>query len=309
MILTLTMNPALDKVYAIDDFKVNKVFRPQAMTATAGGKGLNVARVASILGEKVIASGLIGGSTGIFIEEEIKKQGIDSQFLKIEGETRICINIMDKKNTTSTEVLEPGPIVSEKKYKLFLKHYRQILDSVEIIVASGSLPQGLPSDYYNSLAIIAKELNKKFLLDTSGIYLKEGIKEAPFMIKPNQDEIKMILGENLNTQKDYVKAIEIFKDKGISIPVISLGKDGCLVGLEDGVYKFTTPKIEVVNTVGSGDSFMAGCAVALSQGKNLIEIIKLGMACGTANTQFFQTGKVTTEKVAKFLKEITYHKI
>ena len=113
MILAINMNPAIDKVYAVDDFKVGEVFRPRDMTATAGGKGLNVARVACLLGEQVIATGLAGGSTGRFIEEEVKKQGIDSQFVPIQGESRICINIMDEKNVTSTEILEPGPTISE----------------------------------------------------------------------------------------------------------------------------------------------------------------------------------------------------
>ena len=125
MILAITMNPAIDKVYAIDDFEVNQVFRPKAMTATAGGKGLNVARVAHILGEAVMATGFLGGSTGQFIHRKIEEMGLINRFVSIQGETRICINIMDEKNTTSTEVLEPGPTVSQEECALFIEQYEK----------------------------------------------------------------------------------------------------------------------------------------------------------------------------------------
>lgn len=309
MILAINMNPAIDKVYAVDDFKVGEVFRPRDMTATAGGKGLNVARVACLLGEQVIATGLAGGSTGRFIEEEVKKQGIDSQFVPIQGESRICINIMDEKNVTSTEILEPGPTISEEECEAFLNKYQKLLEKCDVVTASGSLPKGVPEDFYRNLISLANEKGKKFILDTSGKYFEEGINEKPYMIKPNKDEVSKVIKESLSHMDDYRKAVKTFQAQGIMLPVISLGKNGCIAALEDGIYHFTTPQVKVINTVGSGDSFVAGCAVGLSQGRNFIDVIKLGMACGTANTQFFKTGMVSKELVDKFFAMIEYEKI
>jgi len=308
MILAITMNPAIDKVDAIDDFEINRVFRPKAMTATAGGKGLNVARVAHILGEPVMATGFLGGSTGQFIHKQIEEMGLIDRFVSIQGETRICINIMDEKNTTSTEVLEPGPTISQEECDLFLEQYEKMLDSCDVVTASGSLPKGVAVDFYNMLIGIAKERGKKFILDTSGDYFKHGIQAKPYMIKPNKEEFEKAMG-SLRTLNDYDVALMKLKEQGIELPVITLGKDGCIAALEDGIYRFFAPSIKVLNTVGSGDSFVAGCAVSLCRGKGAMEVVKMGMACGMANTQFFQTGMVSVELVDKFFNMIEIEKL
>ena len=309
MSLAITMNPAIDKVYAIDDFEINKVFRPKAMTATAGGKGLNVARVAHILGEAVMVTGFLGGSTGQFIHKKIEEMGLINRFVSIQGETRICINIMDEKNTTSTEVLEPGPTVSQQEWDLFLEQYGKMLDSCDVVTASGSLPNGMPVDFYYRLIEIANKRGKKFILDTSGDYFKQGIGAKPYMIKPNKEEFEKAMGCHFSTLHDYGEALMNLKEQGIQLPVITLGKDGCIAALEDGIYRFFAPAIKVLNTVGSGDSFVAGCAVSLCRGKGLMEAIKMGMACGVANTQFFQTGMVSVQLVEKFFNMIEIEKL
>ncbi len=309
MILTITMNPALDKVYAVDDFKINKVYRPRDMTATAGGKGLNVARVINQLKGELMITGLVGGSTGTYIREEIQKLGIEEHFVNITGETRTCINIMDEKNTTSTEILEPGPEITEEELEEFLCSYKEIIKECNIIAASGSLPRGVPDDFYKTLIKIAKEKNKKFILDTSGIYLKEGIIGRPFMIKPNVDEIENLLDKKPGTLNDYCKLLIKLKAQGIQLPVITLGQKGCIAEIDGDFLHYLPSPLEVLNTVGSGDAFVAGCALGLERGLDLIEVIKFGMACGMANTQFFKTGMVTEELVNKFFSEIKIKKL
>ncbi|NLY88306.1 MAG: 1-phosphofructokinase family hexose kinase [Firmicutes bacterium] len=210
MILAVTMNPSLDKVYAVDDYTIGKVFRPRAMTATAGGKGLNVARVACLLGEEVIATGFLGGSTGAFIEHEVQKQGIESCFIEIDGETRTCINVVDEKNTTSTEILEPGPEVTPADCANFLHLFDTLLERCTVLTASGSLPRGAPVDFYRSLIKRAGLKGKKFILDTSGGYFTEGIKEKPYMIKPNQDEIQSVEDGVYSKSDDYIRLLLSF---------------------------------------------------------------------------------------------------
>jgi tagatose 6-phosphate kinase len=298
------MNPAIDKVYAVDDFTVNKIFRAKSMAATAGGKGLNVARVARTLGETVMVSGFVGGSAGQFINNQLRKIGIISEFVQVDGETRTCINILDEKNGTSTEVLEPGPIIAPDEYRNFLQRFEGLLDDCDVITASGSLPQGVPASSYRELISIARTKGKKFILDTSGEYLREGIKEGPFMVKPNQHELSQVMGYNISSRDDCIRALKQLKKAGVCLPVATLGDKGCVAALHDGIYHFYSPPIKVVSPVGSGDAFVAGCAVALSRGREPVDVIKLGMACGMANTQFFETGMVSNELVDRFLKSI-----
>ena len=305
MILTVTPNPAIDKVYAIDDFAINQVFRPKDQVATAGGKGLNVARVARLLGEEVMVTGMIGGNNGLFIEKKITDLGISSHFKTIQAESRTCLAVMDQKNNTSTEIMELGPEVNSNEYTDFLLMFSDLTEKAEIITASGSLPPGLDSNFYPELITIARKKGKRIIIDTSGKNLANAVRNLPYMIKPNLQELMDLTGLELKTIKDQAQAVLNFKKAGIYLPCLTLGKDGCLVALEDGVYHFNSPPVQVVNTVGSGDAFIAGCAVGLKRGLNLMETIKLGMACGTANTQFFQTGMISNDLVASYLKLIS----
>ncbi len=308
-ILAINLNAAIDKVYAVDDFKVGGVFRPRDMTATAGGKGLNVARVSHLLGESVVATGFLGGGNGQFIVQKVRESGITAEFVQISGESRICIAVMDQKNNTSTEVLEAGPTITPSECENFIKHYRELLKDCKVVTASGSLPKGVPTDFYRKLIAEAKTQNIPFILDTSSAALTEGIGGMPYMIKPNQEEVGKLLSLDLDTLKEQAEAVWQLRQKGIELPCITLGKNGCVAGLAEGVYHFYGPAIEVLNTVGSGDSFVAGCAVGTARGLPQVEIIRLGMASGMANTQFFETGMVSLELVEKFLKQIQFEVI
>jgi tagatose 6-phosphate kinase len=303
MILSVTMNPSQDKVYIVNDFSIQNVHRTNEYTATAGGKGLNVARVVKSLDKDIVATGLLGGLSGTFIDNSLKEYQIKNEFVKISGETRTCINIIDHKNTTTTEILEAGPEIKKSEIKRFINRYKKLVKKADIITLSGSLPRGLNNNFYFELIDHAKKLDKKVILDTSGQYLKEGIKGKPFMVKPNEDEIKELFGEKYKKPSDYTSALEKLKELGIKLPIITLGKNGAVGMIRDKYYHFKLPEIEVVNTVGSGDAFVAGCAVGL-QKNNIFDTIKLGMACGTANTLFIKTGKVTKQKVNQFRDKI-----
>ena len=309
MILTITANPSLDRVYAIDDFQVNKIFRPKTMTATAGGKGLNVSRVASMLGAAVTATGFIGGTVGSLVSADLQRHRVVDRFVRISGETRMCIAVMDEKNTTSTEILESGPMIKADEIEVFLHTYDELLDACQMVVGSGSLPRGLPTDFYSELVRRAKARQRRFILDTSGAYLAQAAKEMPFMIKPNQEELEAMVASDLAELKHCAAAEVELKEKGNELPVLTLGKGGCLAALSDGVYHFSAPPIPVVNTVGSGDSFVAGVAVGLCEGRDEHEAIRLGMACGMANTQFMETGMVSADLVQKFLPSVTAQRL
>lgn len=308
MILTVTLNPAIDKVYQVENFSVGEVFRPSGMWATAGGKGLNVSRVCRILGEEITATGFLGGSTGQFIRSQIKELGIKDQFVEIEGETRTCIAVNDPKRGTSTEVLESGPEITKEEQQAFLKRFESLVPEMDVITASGSLPRGLDKDFYKKLVEIAGKHKKRLILDTSGEALIKGLASRPFMVKPNEDELKAIADEALTDEKEIMESALKIHRMGIPLVCVTLGKKGCIAVWEGNVYRFRHPSLQVVNTVGSGDSFVAGCATALSRGGDYYDAVLMGMACGMANTQFHETGKVSTELVEQYHRMITYTK-
>ena len=303
MILTVTANPAVDAAYFVDEFTMGEVHRPIRTVITAGGKGLNVSRVASILGESVTAMGFLGGSNGEFIKSEVSRLGIKGVFTEVSGETRRNIDIVDSCGRAG-ELLEAGPEVGACEREAFIGQYEKEIKNHDIVCLSGSLPKGLDASFYVELIRIAKDSGKKVILDTSGKALEDGTKAEPFMIKPNLDELEKLFGRKLSADSDIKEALVKLFEKGIELPFVTLGGDGAMLYDGERFYKFTIPRVDVKNTVGSGDSTVGGIATGLDRGMSFVDAVKLGMACGVANTQFEETGTVSCELVEKFYKEI-----
>lgn len=299
MILAITANPAVDRAYSVPSLVIGEVHRPVGMNCTAGGKGLNVARVASILGAEVAAMGFIGGYNGAFIASQLETLGFRDCFTRISGETRICINIADAQGR-STELLEPGPVIRPEEKEQFLRDFAVLLDTYPIITASGSLPKGLDGSFYCQLVHMAREKGRKMIVDTSGQALTDVLSAAPFMVKPNRSELAKYLGREIRGESDLQGALLDLHRAGIEVPLVTLGGDGAMAYIDGAFYRFTAPAVTVQSAVGSGDSTVAGIAVGLERGMPLPDAIRLGMAAGTANTQFLQTGYVTPELVESY---------
>lgn len=308
MITTVTLNPAIDKRYLVDKITIGEVKRVNEVENTAGGKGLNVSRVAAILGEKVSATGFLGGINGQFIEEEIIKLGIKSSFLKISAQTRCCLAIIDGEGK-QTEFLEPGPEIHEKDFKNWLKIYEKIIKETDIVIASGSLPRGVCINAYSRIIDIAKKSGTRVFLDTSGNALLEGIKSKPYFVKPNMDEIRFITGKNSNTEKDVAGVIRYLNEEGVDLVSVSMGKDGSISGYRGTLYRAISPQIDALNPVGSGDSFTAGMAVAHCRGMDIMKSIAFASACGAANAMENRTGYVRIENVEKIFKNVKVIKL
>lgn len=289
MITTVTLNVAVDKLYLVDEFKTGEVTRVKECNSTAGGKGLNVARVASIVGEDVIATGFVGGHTGQYVEEMLKINGIRNDFIHVFGESRTCINIIDA-NGKSTELLEPGVTVTENDKKEFKTKFQQVIRGSNVVVLSGSVPIGCGSQFYSELISLAKESGKQVILDTSGENLKLGIQAHPTMIKPNKDEIKALLGIDVSSKEDVVNAATSLHNGGIPYVVVSMGKHGAIVVCDEGVFEGNPPDVKVVNTVGCGDSMVAAFAVSLVRGYAMKEALQFALAVSSANAMCKQTG-------------------
>lgn len=308
MILVINLNASVDKRYKMKDLIKGEVMRAAEVDNTPGGKGIHVANVATILGEDCIATGYLGGKSGEFISEKLQDYGIKQDFVQVAGETRSCLAIITESGA-QTEILEPGPTVTQEEQEAFWDKYRELLSKAAVVAASGSMPKGLPGDFYGQLINLARKAGKPFLLDTSGEALIQGIKAQPYFVKPNNDEIKVLVGAELRSDEDIVHVLQKFMEDGIKLPVISLGAQGSMAGYNQHVYKITVPKIQCKNPVGSGDSFVAGIAVGIERGMAIEDVLSLGAACGTANAMEDESGFVRKEVVEELFPQIKIQQI
>ena len=308
MILVINLNASLDKRYELVDFAKGKIVRAKSVDNTPGGKGIHVANVDTILGEDTVVTGFLGGKTGEFVAGRLYDYGISGDFVNVAGETRSCLAILTE-DGAQTEILEPGPEVSSVELKKFREKYTELLGNADIVVASGSVPRGVPIDFYADLIEEAHAAGKKFLLDTSGDLLARGIEAQPDFIKPNRDEIEALRGYRLQSEADVVREIRHFLEGGIEIAAISLGSEGSLVGVGDEIYRVKVPAIDCQNPVGSGDSYVAGIAAGLSRNLPIEDTLRLGAACGTANALEAESGFVRKQIVEELMPRIDIEKI
>lgn len=304
MILTVTLNAAIDKRYVVEEYKPGQVNRVKECAYTPGGKGLNVSKPASIAGAEVVATGFVGGYSGKYIEAALAPFGIQSEFYHLEAESRSCINIWDEKNQQQTEFLEPGFAVSEEEFQGFLEKFRQLVKKASVVTMSGSAPKGVPVDCYKRMVEICKEESRKVILDTSGALLEKGITALPTMIKPNQDEIKMLTGKACDSVEDIMEAATKLHKTGIEIVAVSLGGDGCIVACKDGIYRGVVPKIDAVNTVGCGDAMIAGFALGLAENASIEDTIRKASAISAASAMHEETGIFCMEDMERILPQV-----
>lgn len=309
MIGTVTLNTAIDKRYVIDRLSVGAVNRVKTCMYTAGGKGINVSRVARLAGEKVIASGFVGGHAGDYIIQELEKMDITPFFVQTKGESRSCINLFDRETHRHTELLEPGEEVTEEEQRCLLEKVSVMVSQCGVIVISGSAPRGTDPRLYSEIIEIAEQKGRKVLLDTSGELLAASMKAGAYLIKPNLDEIAALSRMNLETEAQICLEAKRLRKTGVEMAVISLGKEGSVIACSEGIYRVRVPEVKAVNTVGCGDSMMAGFAVGISRGYGKEEMIRYASAVSAANAMQEQTGFVSMDDVARLLPEITIERI
>lgn len=309
MILTVTLNASIDKRYIVDEFAEGHVNRVKTCSYTPGGKGLNVSKPAAIAGAKVIATGFVGGHAGSYIEEALDKFNVEPRFYRVEGESRSCINIWDEKNQRETEFLEPGFTVTDKDFEGFTAKFKELVSDADVVAMSGSAPKGLKTDVYNKLVKIVKDAGKKVIMDTSGQALLEGIKANPTMIKPNTDEISMLTGSDCSVFEDKLAAAKKVHDGGVSIVVCSMGIDGSFVVCDDGVFRARVPRNKPVNTVGCGDTMVAGFAVGIERSLPMTETLRLASAMSGAAALREETGFYIKEDMERIYDQVEIEKL
>ena len=303
------MNADIDKRYFLECFQTGEVNRVKECAYTPGGKGLNVSKPASIAGAEVVATGFVGGHAGHYIEDALKPFGIRSDFYHMKDESRSCINIWDEVNHVQTEFLEPGFTVSEEDFRGFEEKFRDLVKEADVVAMSGSVPKGLDGTAYQRLVKICREAGKKVILDTSGKLLEMGIEAKPTMIKPNIDEIRMLTGKSCENFDDMVDAAKEIHKKGVDIVAVSLGGDGSFVVCDEGIFRARVPKIDTVNTVGCGDSMIAGFALGLSEGSSVEETLQKASAISAAAALREETGYFVKEDMERIYPQVEITKI
>ena len=283
-IVTITLNPSIDKSISVPSLIADQKIKCTDVQFEPGGGGINISRAIKRLGGKSKAFFFSGGNFGNFFIELIKTKKIDYQSFKIKAETRECVIVFDESNSNQYLLDVKGPNVTSSESNSFLKAISK-LKQVDYLVVSGSLPTGIPNDYFVQLAKIAKKIGAKFILDTSGEPLKMALNEGVYLTKPNLREMGLLFGiEKIELAVAKEKAIELVQLKKAEIVVVSLGADGALVVTKDFAEHFPAPKVKKISTVGAGDSMVAGIVLKLSKGKTIQEAIQYGLASGSATT-------------------------
>ena len=304
MILCLNLNAAIDKTIIVSSFEINKIHRPESVIALAGGKGCNVARALKTLGETPVVSGWVGGFAGQFIENSLHLEDMQTDFIHTDFESRTCTSILDREKQTMTEIYEVGESVPLEKINELRDHILTNIGKYKAVTLSGSLPAGVPTDFYADLIEIARKKNVLTFLDTSGDALRKGLEAGPFFIKPNETEAKSLLGINSNDPFDSAQAVvEISTRYGTNV-LLSLGAEGAIVAKNEEIFRVKSPSVEAKSAVGSGDCMLAGLTHGFLQGLSFEEFVICGVAAGTANTLMVGAGKFKIEDFEKLRGQI-----
>ncbi|MFI5952336.1 1-phosphofructokinase family hexose kinase [Cryptosporangium sp. NPDC051539] len=257
MILTVTLNAALDVTYRVDALVPHGTHRVAPPEERAGGKGLNVARVLHALGEPVLATGLLGGDTGARLARLLDADGVPSAFEPVAGETRRTLAVSDGRGATG--FWEPGPEVTPEEWEAFRVRFALLVAEADVVVLSGSLPRGLPGDAYAQLVLDAGPAGVPVILDTSGEPLRLGIGAGPALIKPNAEELAALVGTN----GELVESARAARTLGAGAVVASAGPDGLVAVTGDGGWQARPPEVVHGNPTGAGDAAVAGLARGL----------------------------------------------
>jgi 1-phosphofructokinase/tagatose 6-phosphate kinase len=289
MIITVTPNAAVDKTLTVPNFQTGFRHRASESLTLPGGKGVNVARAIKTLGQPVIATGLVGGRTGQQIVEALNREAILTDFVRIADESRTSTAVIDPTNNSQTEIIEYGPMVAAQELQALLDEIDHLAKGAQYVVLAGSLPRKVPEDFYAQVCRLIAKRRSLVVLDTYGEPLRLGVRAHPFLVTPNIREAEDLVGHEFNSHEDIVEAAGLICEMGAQNAVIK-SREGCYASIRRGrghrIYKATVPRQpNVVATVGSGDSFLAGFLAYRYQRVEVTQCLRWGLACAAANTQ------------------------
>ena len=307
MILTVTLNAAIDRTVAVPNFRLGQRHRAVEARTVAGGKGVNVARALRLLGRPVIATGLAGGATGSRILERLAEEAILNDFTRIEGESRTNLAVIDPTSGEQTEINERGPEVSPEEIDRFVEKLLYLAQGTSICVLAGSIPPGIDPGVYGRLVSELRALGVTAVLDTDGDPMRAGLRAEPAVVAPNVGEAEEVVGHEFNDADDFALGLTGLLEMGAGEAIITTGS-GCVAIVGEGSdrqrYEARIEQLEPVAAVGSGDAFLAGYVAARYEGRSPRECLAHGVACGAQSTQHFGAGSLDRQEVERLLPRV-----
>ncbi len=307
MIHTVTVNPALDLTYRIPAIKFDDTIRAAKVYRAAGGKGINVSRVVARLGHATVAMGFAGGRAGDEVEELLREERVRTWFTRQQAATRTNVILQDDEGR-QVRVSGPGATPSAEEVEL-LKGSIFELRAPDFLVLSGSLLKGMDEHFYCDLIDRAHREGIKVAADADSEQLKRMVEAGAQIIKPNRFELARLVGREVDSDDEVVTASREALTKGVRVVLASLGGDGAILVSEREVWKATPPKVEVDSAVGAGDSMLAGALVARAEGANWADVLRLGVACGTATATTPGTELCHFETVKRILPQVELRRL
>ncbi len=307
MILTVTLNAAIDRTVAVPNFRLGHRHRAVESRTVAGGKGINVARALKLLGRPVVATGFAGGPTGTRVLEQLREEAVLTDFTRISGETRVNMAVIDPTSGEQTEINERGPAVSAEEVEAFASRLGYLADGAKLCVIAGTLPPGAGEDLYARLVKDLGERGVPVVLDAEGEAMLAGLRAGAAIVTPNEREAEELVGQEFADRDDLVNGLTELVRIGAAEAAITR-PDGCVAvvgeGAERRFLEVRTESLEAVSTVGSGDAFLAGYVAARYDGRAADECLAYGVACGAESTQHFGAGVVDRNQVERLLGEV-----
>lgn len=309
MIYTLTLNPALDRELTVPAIEYDSVLRASESRVDCGGKGFNVSRLLKGMGVDSTAVGFLGGKTGEMLQDGLKTLGIGTNFVWVADETRTNVSIVTQSSGHYIKVNEKGPWVEAAKQQELLDKIAALAKPGDWWVLAGSLPAGVPDNFYARIVNVLNQYHAMAILDTAGIPLRLGCAEKPYLVKPNTDEAHTVTKMPVETPAEIAAAAAEIRRMGAQNVVISMGKSGALIQTTDGTWLIHSPKIKEKNPVGSGDSLAGGLVWALAKGLTLKESLGWGVASGAATASLSGTEVGTPALITTLVTQVRYESI
>ena len=304
MIYTVTLNPAVDREYVVDKLVSNQVLRASEVHIDYGGKGINVSRMLIAMGVCNTALGFIGSNAGAFLEKGLASLGILTDFVHIDHETRTNTTIVETNGQDYFKVNESGPDISKDECETLTQKIKDLVKPSDWWVLAGSLPPGVPADFYQDLIHIIQSAGAKAILDTSEQALLTGVKAKPYLIKPNIFEAKTLTGVSGESLNDLTDMLKIIHTNGIPLIIISAGENTSIFSSGEKVLCVNPPKIKEANPIGAGDAMLAGVLYGLYNGLDYSTSFAWGIAAGSAAAGKTGTSMPTKHEVESLKEKI-----
>jgi len=309
VIVTVTLNPAVDEEFIVSDFQPGGWFRSNNANRSPGGKGINVSLLMSQLGYETAAMGFLAGFNGAYIRDVLRREKITTNFVHVRGETRTNVYIVDDTGQVETGISEPGPFIPDEASELFMTNYQRMLKRADLVVMGGSLPPGVPQDIYGRLVSMAREQKVPVWIDAAGAPLMAGLKAGPDVAKIDHRFMSKVLGLSLTSLDNLIEVVSRLHDRGIGWAIASYHTYGDVFFTPDGIYLGIIDRRSVISVFGASDALMAGMVLAWKENMGVEETIRFAMASAWEDASHVEKGFRNRESIEEKMSLVKVEKL